>query len=211
MYTALRSTSITIRERLEQSLQSDPYLGDSFTPAAGGQMVTTLNTPEEMISQTQEGVSVWLYRIERDDQRLNAPPRRSSSTEQPHVALPLRLHYLVTPVVTPPDAELGIAPEFEQTILGRVLQCFHDTPTLSGSLLADDFTGTDLALRVRLETQGLEEITRVWDALQRSYQLCVSYEVSVVYVESGLQPNQETPVSTFEPEFGIATPAVAEI
>jgi hypothetical protein len=30
----------------------------------------------------------------------------------------------------------------------------------------------------------LEEITRVWNALERSYELSVSYEVSVVYVES---------------------------
>jgi len=33
---------------------------------------------------------------------------------------------------------------------------------------------------------SLEEITKVWYALERSYELSVSYEVTVVYIDSEL-------------------------
>jgi regulator of sigma D len=42
---------------------------------------------------------------------------------------------------------------------------------------------------VRLETLGLDEMSRVWEALEGSYQLAVSYEVAVVNIDSALEPD----------------------
>jgi hypothetical protein len=182
MFTALRAASLTITETLRQAFEAD--LPALFGPAAAGAMQITLNTPEEM---NANGVSVWLYRVVRDEQRLNAPPRRISPDQMQVEPLPLRLHYLVTPIV---DINTAASPETEQVILGKVMQTFHDTPQLRGVQLQDDFQGTDLELTIRLETLSLEEITRVWEALQRAYQLSVSYEVSVVPVSSA-QPSRE--------------------
>jgi hypothetical protein len=56
---------------------------------------------------------------------------------------------------------------------------------------------------MRLEPMSLEEITRVWDALEGSYQLSVSYEVSVVNITPELEPERVAPVEIAMPEYGL--------
>jgi hypothetical protein len=196
MYTALRATSQTLTKFLETKVQADALLSALFS--AGG-MVVSANTPQEMTQKPAEGLSVWLYRVIRDDQRLNDPPERLSPREVLPPPLPIRLHYLITPVT---NRKLG-DPETEQLILGKVLQTFHSHAVLRGADLRAEFVGTEVELRVRLEPMSLEEITRVWEALEGSYQLSVSYEVSLVNVASELEPESVTPVDVALPEYGL--------
>jgi hypothetical protein len=162
-------------------------------------MIVSLNTPYELKSNEQ-GLSVWLYRVERDPERLNAPPERISYNELRRQPLPLRLHYLMTPIV---DLSRSDSPETEQEILGKVLQVLHDHPTLRGADLQDEFAGTDIELQVRLESLSLDETSHLFYSLDRSFQLAVSYEVTVVLVESALQPMDRTPVEEVIPEYGV--------
>ena len=201
MYTALNATSRTVQGVLERELRADTNLAVYFDPTAAGAMVVSLNTPQEMQVRDIEGVSAWLYRVVRDDQRLNSPPERVSETQVRRAPLPVRLHYLITPIISSTATVYG--PELEQIILGKILEVFHDHPNQRGSALEGDFVGTDVELHVHLEPLSLEEITRVWDALDRSYQLSVSYEVTVVEIESALQPRILTPVKEVLPERGI--------
>jgi Pvc16 N-terminal domain len=195
MYTALRATSRTLAKFLETKFQADPLLSGFF----GGGMVVSLNTPQEMNEKPAEGLSVWLYRVIRDEQRLNDPPVRLSPTELQPPPLPVRLHYLVTPVTSERFGD----PETEQIILGKVLQVFYSHPILRGIDLQAEFSGTEVELRMRLEPMSLEEITRVWDALEGSYQLSVSYEVSVVNITPELEPERVAPVEIAMPEYGL--------
>ncbi|HEY6996729.1 MAG TPA: DUF4255 domain-containing protein [Candidatus Binatia bacterium] len=195
MYTALRASSRTVAKFIEARFQADPLLSGFF----GGGMVVSLATPQEMNEKPAEGLSVWLYRIIRDDQRLNDPPVRISPTELRPPPLPVRLHYLMTPVTNEQTGD----PETEQLILGKVLQLFHSHPVLAGADLQAEFAGTQVELRVRLEPLMLEEITRVWEALDGSYQLSVSYEVSVVNIMPELEPEQVSPVTISLPEYGL--------
>jgi uncharacterized protein DUF4255 len=195
MYTALRASSRTVAKFLESRFQADPLLSGFF----GGGMVVSLATPQEMNEKPAEGLSVWLYRIIRDDQRLNDPPVRISPTELRPPPLPVRLHYLITPVTNEQTGD----PETEQLILGKVLQLFHSHPVLAGADLQAEFAGTEVELRVRLEPLMLEEITRVWEALDGSYQLSVSYEVSAVNIMPELEPEQVSPVTISMPEHGL--------
>jgi hypothetical protein len=195
MYTALRATSRTLAKFLETKFQADPLLSGFF----GGGMVVSLNTPQEMNEKPAEGLSVWLYRVIRDEQRLNDPPVRLSPTELQPSPLPLRLHYLVTPVTSERFGD----PETEQIILGKVLQVFYSHPILRGIDLQAEFSGTEVELKMRLEPMSLEEITRVWDALEGSYQLSVSYEVSVVNITPELEPERVAPVEIAMPEYGL--------
>jgi hypothetical protein len=196
MYTALRATSCTLKNILEQALKADPILGALFSGT--GTMIVSLNTPQEL--GTGQGLSLWLYRVERDPERLNAPPERISYTELRRQPLPLRLHYLMTPIV---DHTQPNSPETEQEILGKVLQVLHDHPTMRGADLQNEFAGTNIELQVRLEPLNLEDISRLFNALERSFQLAVSYEVTVVLVESALQPMDRTPVEEVIPEYGV--------
>lgn len=195
MYTALRASSRTVAKFIEARFQADPLLSGFFS----GGMVVSLATPQEMNEKPAEGLSVWLYRIIRDDQRLNDPPVRISPTELRPPPLPVRLHYLMTPVTNEQTGD----PETEQLILGKVLQLFHSHPVLAGADLQAEFAGTEVELRVRLEPLMLEEITRVWEALDGSYQLSVSYEVSVVNIMPELEPEQVSPVTISLPEHGL--------
>jgi len=212
MKTAVRDCSASLRQLLETALRDDSDLSPYFdpfdpNPDAIGTLLVTLNNPEEFAQQEHEGVSIWLYLVERDGETLNAPPRRISATRMLRRPLPLRLHYLVTPQVNFRTREHAAA--LEQLVLGKILQVFHDEPSLAGSRLVDTLSGQPLEFFVRLEPLSLEEITRVWEALDRPYQLCVSYEVSIVPVESAHELATGAPVDIALPEYGIAAPVEA--
>jgi hypothetical protein len=113
----------------------------------------------------------------------------------------MRLHYLVTPVTN--RANDG-DPDTEQYVLGKVLQLFHSKPAFRGADLRGQFANTGVEFFVRLETLSLDEITRVWEGLNGSYQLSVSYEVSLVDIDAALEPQSVTPVLVALPEFGLA-------
>jgi hypothetical protein len=200
MYTALRAASVTMVEYLRQQFAADPTLGPLFNPGVGGIMVVSLSSPQEMVGNDAEGVSVWLYRVVRDEERLNTPPERISPDQLRPTPLPLRLHYLVTGIT---NRQVQTGPETEQVLLGKVLQAFYDHPVLRGTDLADDFTGTTIEVTARLETLGLDQISLLWEGLEGSYQLCVSYEVSVVYIATAREPAQISPVQVSLPQYGV--------
>jgi hypothetical protein len=205
MYQALHAVSVTLQQFIDAEIKADSFL---FAPAAPYRlrgMGVSLNTPKEMSDNNKEGVSLWLYRLVRDEQRLNDPPLRVSPTELHAPPLPLRLHYLVTPFTS--RANLG-DPDTEQYLLGKILQSLYTRAVLRGADLRGELAGTDAELHVRLETLGLEEIARVWDALDGSYQLSVSYEVAAVSIDSAREPDSLAPVQEVLAEIGqiVGTP-----
>src|SRR4029079_3585038 len=111
-----------------------------------------------------------LYRVVRDGETLNAPEVRTKLGLVAPPPLPLRAHYLMTPIT---DIKTPAGTELEQIILGKVLQSLYDRSTLRGADLQDDFRGTDTFLNVRLEPLNLQELYEIWDALDISYRLSV--------------------------------------
>lgn len=198
MITALRATSQTLAAVLRARFLAEPTLAVLF--GAGGAVVS-LSTPDEMVRRREIGLSIWLYRVIRDDMTLGRQEERSSFDTFRRAPLPLRLHYLMTPMLS---ATADQTPESEQHILGAVLQTFHDHQPLSGADLAGDFAGTDTELNTRLETLSIDEITRIWDSLEQSYQLSLSYEVSVVEVASRRPETNERVVLTPRARTGLA-------
>jgi hypothetical protein len=96
-----------------------------------------------------------------------------------------------------------VSPGREQEILGKAMQLFYERPVLHGVDLRDTLTGSDERISVRLEPMTLEEITRIWNALQRPYQLSVSYETTLALVAPSAQPSVMTPVRIAEPTYGL--------
>jgi hypothetical protein len=207
MYQALRATSLTLAEYLRARLRTDPALAPMFDPGLGGAKDVFLNTPEEMVRAGLQGLSLWLYRLNRDEFRLNDPPRRVGFDRVERHRLPLRLYYLVTPIVTPANPADG--PAVEQLVLGSVLQAFHDRPLLRGADLVGELVGTDAEVRVRFQPMTLEEITRVWDALEQSYQLCLTYEMSIAWIASREESAEAAPVTRLDLTAGVAAPGGA--
>lgn len=192
MYQVLAATSNTLRQLLGDVMAAD--VGPSgLASFFSGTATVSLQSPREMRDDNREGLSLWLYRVERDEQRLNEVPRTrllpDGRLELQPTPLPLRLHYLVTPTAV-------TSPDMEQRILGLAMQAFHQHAIVSGSLLRGELSGTDAELSLHLEALGVDQIARVWEALEGSYQLCVSYEVSLVRIEAAADPLRASPVET---------------
>jgi len=203
MFTHIRAASLTLRSVLERSFIADPDLAQLFDPMLGTAVVS-LATPDGMEAAGETGVSMWLYRLVRDEQTLNRPPQRVAPNLVRRRALPLRVHYLMTPIITG-NANVP-APEAEQLVIGRILQTFHDEPLIAGAQLAGSYRGTEVELAVRLETLGLDETSRIWEGLERSYQLSISYEVSIVVIGSALEPDSGPPVTIALPNYALGEP-----
>jgi hypothetical protein len=145
MYTSLVATSETLRQLIEDSMAADIGPGGLANFFAQASRVVSLATPEEMAGR-QQGLSLWLYRVVRDEHRLNDPPvlrpRPTGRVDLVPPPLPLRLHYLVTPLTRN-------SPDTEQRILGRVLQLVHSRPIVSGAALRETWPA-----RTRRSTSG---------------------------------------------------------
>jgi hypothetical protein len=181
-YTVIRAVSKTLQSLLQ----------DTITNAADPQLngvPIDLRSPKEMRDDNDaKGISLWLYRVVRDGETLNQPGRRLAPNKLEAQVLPINLFYLVTP--------LGARPEDEQALLGRVLQVFYDHAILNGAALKDALENSSEELRLILETQTLEDLTRVWHALAESYQLSVTYQVQLARISSDQEPREAKPVLT---------------
>jgi len=184
-YSAIKGSSQTLQTFLQAAVNAE---------FGGGGPTVSLKTPKEM--RSNRGVSLWLYRVVRDEFLTNQPPERTGPREQRRTPLPVLLHYLVTPLMEDDS-------ETEQQLLGKVLQVLYDHPILRGSDLQGGLDPATVELRVTLETLSLEEITRVWHALnsEAGYQLCVSYQVRLVELDSALPPKKVSPVVEVEPQY----------
>ena len=190
MSAALLAASQTLQAVLLARCQEDPVLRVLFPPI--GVSVVSLASPDGMVELQQTGLSVWLYRLARDEQRLNQPRRRVPADSVEHVPLPMRLYYLITPMMR--GAAGDPAPETDQQLLGLVLRAFHDRPLLAGIDLAGALAGTDRELAVRLESADIEEIARIWDTLDEPFRTSLCYEAGIVEVDSARPTEAGPPV-----------------
>jgi hypothetical protein len=114
MFTHIRAASLTLQGVLQRSFVADPDLKALF----GGSAIVSLATPDGMEAAGEIGLSMWLYRLIRDEQTLNRQRRRIAPNQIRRQSLPVRLHYLMTPIIT--GASNIPAPEAEQLIIGRI-------------------------------------------------------------------------------------------
>jgi uncharacterized protein DUF4255 len=180
-FTALRAVSLTLQALL------DAEITQSSDPQIKGVQIHILS-PKVVREKEKTGISVWLYRVQREPDTLNRPLERIAPAQLRHRPMPLTLHYLVCAIFE--------EPKDEQALLGKVVQVFHDHAILGGSMLKDSLMGEDHELRLVLEALTLEELARVWDSLNEPYQLSLSYAVQVVEIDSDRDIVQRPPVLT---------------
>ena len=179
-YTVIRAVTLSLRQVLRNAItnDSDPQLNG---------VEIDLRSPKEMREDNNAtGVSFWLYRVTRDPDTLNLAARRVQPDRVSKQPMPLHLYYLVSPIRT--------RPEDEQLLLGRVVQTLNDHSILMGADLVDTLAGAPDQFRVMLEPFSLEELTRVWTALEESYQMSVTYSVQVVTIDSDREAVDAPPV-----------------
>jgi hypothetical protein len=185
-FTAIWAVSRTLQLLLNTQIGADPqFTGGPPVPVS---LLSPKAIREPGSTVPGSSISIWLYRVTRNEYISNNRPERTVSNQVPRAFIPVNLYYLITPMNEDPEAQ--------QVVLGKVLQVFNDYGILRGSDLQESLRGTTEQLRISLETLSLEELTQVWYSLQEPYQLSVSYLVQVVSIESGLEPALAPPVLT---------------
>lgn len=129
-------------------------------------------------------VVLFLYAIDEAPHLRNLGLRRTEDGFEPQ-PLHLILNYLVT--------YTGDNHEEAQKRLERVLSAFHTRPRLSAAELEPELVPVVDSLSVRLRTMTVEELNRIWTALNRSMRLSLFYEVGVTPV-APLETDRTEPV-----------------
>lgn len=169
-YGVIRSVSGALRQILWEEFDADPQV----RAIVGSEQAIVFTNPKETAGQASDRLSLWLYRITENEFLKNQPEARANGADTRRPApLALDLHYLVTPF-----ARSG---ELDHLLLGKTLQILYDNAT---TLLRIPAEAIAQELRIILARRTLEELTRVWEALQEPYRLSVAYEVSVTEVDS---------------------------
>lgn len=177
-YNVILDISRELRQQIVTALQTAPH--DSF--AITDDKAITLRPPVEGLPDGL-AASLFLYHIEIDGSLRNQVPLpdRSNPNKSFKPPLPVSLSYMFTPLDTDE--------ENVQSIVGRVLQHFHDHPTLSsleGSPIGDSRGGAAPELRVRHDVMPMDQLTNLWSAFSQPFRLSIGFTVEVVAVDSGL-------------------------
>lgn len=183
--TILRDVSVALRSNIFRDLTDVPDVDFGFTNLATD---IVLSAPDSDIPAAAR-LSIYLYHIESDPQLRNQPELAVGTTGLVRAPLALRLYYLLTPLL---DDE-----EFNQLVLGRILQALHDRPFIdevADGPLDDSRGGGSPKLRLSLEPMTLENLSRVWHAMGSDYRLSLAYLMRTVMIDSALAPRRASRV-----------------
>lgn len=141
----------------------------------------TLDSPAHLPTSSSGGegfaaVNLYLYQACENPFAKNQPWVTRPDGVQEYPPLALNLHYLLTPYASDPLSA--------HQVLSHAMLKLYLSSTLTRELLPDSLRLSVERLTVNLCQMTLEELTRIWNALQTPYRLSVGYEVRVVLIDS---------------------------
>jgi hypothetical protein len=170
-------------------------IGDVLVTALPPDMIRT-EGPE---ARTQ--LNLFLYQVTPNAgwRNVGLPSRNGAGNRITNPPLALDLHYLLT--------AYGVRDLHAEILLGYAMQLLHETPVLSraavrkaldpspingGSGLPpplEALATSELAEQIEMikivpETMNMEEVSRLWSAMQAHYRPTAAYQASVVLIES---------------------------
>jgi Pvc16 N-terminal domain len=169
-YAVLRDVSNELRTLLWNSIKDDAMVN---TFVASEQAIS-LADPATTMDAGDARISLWLHAVRVDEFRRNDPPVRVSDTQWRYQPLPLVLSYLITPL-GPKDT-----PEAAQLILGNIMQTLHSNAI---TVISNPAEPVSEELKISLAPLTLGELTAIWEALRRPYQLSVAYQVRIARID----------------------------
>ena len=139
----------------------------------------TLDSPANLQTgnnDTYARLNLYLYRVVENPHAKNQLWQTMPSGRQKYPPLALNLYYLLTPYASDPLSA--------HQVLSHAMQCLHDNAILKGDQLSEPLQLGMEQLSIVLCPLELEELTRVWNALQTPYRLSVGYEVRIALLHS---------------------------
>ncbi|HEY2475796.1 MAG TPA: DUF4255 domain-containing protein [Candidatus Cybelea sp.] len=188
---AIAAVTATLRNLLTQGIQMEPDLVDTT-------VTTMLPDRARVSSDTANQVNLFLYQATPNAGWRNLDlPTRTRPGESGFPPLALNLYYLVTAY----GRENDQSQPYSHELLGRAMSILHDHPVLGQDEIQAALPGNDLytqieRIRFTLQPLGVEEIYRLWTGFQTPYRTSVSYEATVVLIDSSLPTNAALPVLT---------------
>ncbi len=175
-----------------------------------GNTTVTSQPPDTIADPPSNTLNIFLYQVTQNNgySNLDLPTRNSVGELIEKPMLGLNLHYLLTAYGDGNNdllahrilaSAMGVL--HEKPMLTR--EIIHDTihPSNGATPLDDDLKDSDLenqAELVKLAHQplSLEDITKLWSSFfQSRYRISVSYQATMVLLESEKQPRRVLPVS----------------
>lgn len=166
--TVITDVSESIKKIIENNIEELPPNSVSF------------DSPAEIQKSGKTGVSLFLYRVSENPDLKNQENIPLDSKRIRRFPMTVDLSYLLTPFSQTREAE--------QIILAKIMQIFHDKPTLSGTMLKSSLreTGTE-KLRVLFDAIPLEQLNNLWGTFHETpYKLSLSYLVTPVVIPSNI-------------------------
>lgn len=149
----------------------------AFLKNKTGIEVETGKSPSDDIADDTPLIHIYLYRVEHNPFWTNNDEVVSSSSVLKTQPVGLNLFYLITPYGS---GQLDI-----QITLGEVIRVLNDIPSIPPTFYDVSLTAMVEELKIiphMLTLDQVTELSRVFG--QRQYRLCVTYEVSVVLIDS---------------------------
>lgn len=141
-------------------------------------VTTSLVSPAgiDVDSDDGGGVNIYLYQVLESAHAKNRAWRTQPNGSQQYPPLAVHLYFLLTPYA----GDQGTA----HHILGDVMRIMHDSSLIDAAELPESLRLSVEQLSIVLLPMQLEDLTRIWSALQSEFRLSVAYEVRVVLLES---------------------------
>ncbi len=199
--------------QLLKDLINDALIDGDVSQAMGADFTVTALPPDRIVARNGESqatqLNVFLHRITPNAALRNTdlPTRDSEGRLVRRPRLALDLHYMLTAVSA---SELHA-----EILLGYAMQLFHETAILPreqirtalssgipGNILPDDFGVIRVAeladqielIKITPRTLSMDDMSKMWTALQTSYRTTVAYDVSLVLIERELPVRPPLPV-----------------
>jgi len=198
-----------------KDLLNDGVIDHQLSGVVGEVTVSALPPDRILVNGQPETsrINLFLYQVTPNPGWRNAalPSRDSDGVRVSNPPLGLDLHYLVT--------TYGASEFHAEILLGYALQLLHETPVLTrdaihrtlapaspvtGSILPpplDTLAASELGdqveqIRLTPQTMSVEEISKLWSAIQSHYRPTAAYQASVVLIESKRPTRAALPVAS---------------
>jgi hypothetical protein len=192
-YLAVNTVSRALRRILATAFEADPMVNS----LVGGERGIVFSNPTETARDPAKHLSLWLYRITENEFLKNVPAPELPGHRQSRVPpMALDLAYLVTPFTS--------SGENDQVLMGKTLQVLHDNAIV---YVRDRLNDVVDEIRVVFCRLPLEEVTRIWEALQEPYRLSVCYLVRVVRIDSTVLDDESVVLEVTSGLTPVADPA----
>jgi hypothetical protein len=198
-YTAVAAVGVTLQRLLRDRLDVPATL-----PVGSSVVVTIGNPPPE--PETEDPiVNLFLYRVSSNGALSNQmPPGRGERGSYGRPPLALNLYYLLNTYGTTTATGSDTLQDeiLAHDLLGSAMRILNDYPILTPEIetsggvqvLDADLVDANEAVKVTLDPLSLEDLSKVWTALNRPFRPSAAYEVSLVQIDSKLRSTNVLPV-----------------